>query len=210
MSEAAGENAGQADKRRRILDAALRVFAERGVHGTPVPPVAREAGVGVGTLYRYFDNKESLVNAVFRETKRELRARLLDDLDANLSASVLFDRIWERLVTFVEERPEAFRFLELQDHDSYLDAESRAVEASLLAPLGEFVRAGQQRGDLSPSLRPDVAMALFWGAFVGLFKARRLGYVKLRQEDIDAARRACRSVLFAVPPQGGGPDRQSE
>lgn len=205
MSEAVSETAGETGKRRRILDAALRVFAERGVHGTPVPPVAREAGVGVGTLYRYFDNKEALVNAVFRDTKRQLRGRLLEGLESDLDASALFDRIWERLVTFVEERPEAFRFLELQDHDSYLDDESRAVEASLLAPLGEFVRAGQQRGELSASLRPDVAMALFWGAFVGLFKARRLGYVRLRQEDIDAARRACRSVLLNADPAAGGP-----
>lgn len=59
----------EARKRQRIIQAALHVFAEHGLHGTPVPPIASEAGVGVGTLYRYFASKEALINAVFRDSK---------------------------------------------------------------------------------------------------------------------------------------------
>src|SRR5687768_18439975 len=69
------------DKRRRILDAALRVFAERGYHGTAVPEVATAARVGTGTLYRYFATKEALVNEVYRDAKARLRAALIDGLD---------------------------------------------------------------------------------------------------------------------------------
>jgi AcrR family transcriptional regulator len=52
------------DKRRRILDAALAMFAERGYHGVAVPEVAVAAGVGIGTLYHYFEHKQQLVNEV--------------------------------------------------------------------------------------------------------------------------------------------------
>src|SRR5438105_1854269 len=73
------------DKRRRILDAALRVFAERGFHGTSVPEVAEAAAVGTGTVYRYFENKEALVNQVYRDAKQRLRGALLDGLtDVNV------------------------------------------------------------------------------------------------------------------------------
>ena len=58
-------------KREAILDAALSLFAERGYHGTSVPSIAKRAGVGAGTLYRYFENKEKLVNALFLREKRE-------------------------------------------------------------------------------------------------------------------------------------------
>jgi len=71
----------EARKHEQIIRAALRVFAEHGLHGTPVPPIAAEAGVGVGTLYRYFDSKETLINAVFRDSKSRLKERLLSGID---------------------------------------------------------------------------------------------------------------------------------
>src|SRR5262245_22704102 len=65
------------DKRRIILDAALGTFAARGYHGTSVPEVAEAAGVGVGTLYRYFADKNALVNEVYRDAKQTLKSALL-------------------------------------------------------------------------------------------------------------------------------------
>ena len=54
----------KADKRRRILDAALGLFAERGFHGTAVPLVAGRAEVGAGTIYRFFESKEEIALAL--------------------------------------------------------------------------------------------------------------------------------------------------
>ena len=71
-----------------IMDAAARVFAERGYHGTNVPEVAAAAGVGIGSLYRYFADKEALVNEVYRDAKLRLRAALLDGLAAPLQVGV--------------------------------------------------------------------------------------------------------------------------
>ena len=178
-------------KREQIIQAALRVFAEHGLHGTPVPPIAAEAGVGVGTLYRYFDSKEALINAVFRDSKRRLQERLLSDLDLMHPSRSLFNSLWARLTAFAREEPDAFRFLEMQDHHSYLTAESRSCEQALLIPLGMMVIIGQRNGLLSNRLKPDLAIALFWGAFVGVFKAERLNYLTLSDEDLKQARDAC-------------------
>lgn len=183
------------DKQALIIAAALRVFAEHGVHGTAVPPIAQEAGVAVGTLYRYFDSKEALVNAVFRDTKALLGERLLGGLDTGASPRTLFVALWDRLAAFAQDEPHAFRFLEMQDHSRYLDADSRKTEKGLLAPLNQLVVAGQQAGVFNPALRPDVAIALFWGGVVGLFKAQRTGYLTLSQEDLDSAREACWRAL---------------
>lgn len=49
-----------ADKREAILAAALDLFAERTFEGTPVPLIAERAGVATGTIYRYFESKETL------------------------------------------------------------------------------------------------------------------------------------------------------
>jgi AcrR family transcriptional regulator len=57
----------KADKRRRIIAAATRLFEERGFEATTTAAIADEAGIGAGTLYLYVDSKEDLLVAVFRE-----------------------------------------------------------------------------------------------------------------------------------------------
>src|SRR5256885_14167109 len=118
------------DKRRAILDAALRVFAERGYHGTSVPEVAKAAEIGVGSLYRYFESKDALVNEVYRDAKLRFKAALLEDLPPVTRYKVdwgreWFGELWRRLAMFAAAEPEAFRFLEMQDHAPYLDHDSR-------------------------------------------------------------------------------------
>lgn len=200
------------DKRRIILDAALAVFAERGYHGTAVPEVAEAAGVGTGTLYRYFAHKEALVNEVYRDAKQRLRSALLDgapELDVYKldAAERWFAELWRRLGAFAQAEPAAFRFLEMQDHVAYLDRESREVELSVLAPLwlaGKRLRArvsGGASGGASGGITVDVLIALLWGAFVGLVKAQRLGYLKLTDEQLRQAGAACWRMLAPEAPR---------
>ncbi|MEO8702043.1 MAG: TetR/AcrR family transcriptional regulator [Kofleriaceae bacterium] len=181
------------DKRRRILDAALKTFAERGFHGTSVPEVATAAGVGTGTLYRYFEHKEALVNEVYRDAKLRLRAALLDgmanpDTYQAHSAERWFAELWRRLGAFAHGEPDAFRFLEMQDHIAYLDAESRQVELSVIGPL--FL-AGKRIREQATGAPIEVLIALAWGAFVGLIKASTLGYLALDAKRLEQAGTAC-------------------
>src|SRR4249919_1391544 len=66
---------GQEDKRRVILDAAVRVFAAKGYHTCRVGDIAEEAGVAHGLLYHYFSSKEEVLQTVFRENWGELIER---------------------------------------------------------------------------------------------------------------------------------------
>jgi AcrR family transcriptional regulator len=185
------------DKRRIILDAALRVFAAKGYHGTAVPDVADAAGVGTGTLYRYFANKEALVNEVYRDAKLRLRAAVMDgvedpDLVKRDTAEAWFGELWKRLGVFARTEPEAFRFLEMQDHVEYLDVKSRQLELSVLMPLW---MAGKRMHSRDANAPVDTLMALLWGAFVGLVKAQRLGYLQLDDKRLAQAGKACWRML---------------
>lgn len=177
------------DKRRLILDAALKTFAAKGFHGTSVPEVAAEAGVATGSVYVYFEDKQSLVNEVYRDAKQRLKSALLDGLenpDAYDAASAerWFGDVWRRLSAFALAEPDAFRFLEMQDHVEYLDAESRRLELSVLGPL--FL-AGKQLHDRSGGPPIDISIALLWGAFVGVVKAGRLGYLRIDDKKLAEA-----------------------
>ena len=71
------ERSDAARNRVRVLAAAGALFARRGVEAVDMREIAREAGVGVGTLYRRFDDKGALVAAVLGERERELQDALL-------------------------------------------------------------------------------------------------------------------------------------
>ena len=74
----------QGELNQRIAGAALHLFAERGVDATPMPMIAEEAGVAVGSLYRYFANKEELVARLYAENYGRL-AEKLDRVQATVA-----------------------------------------------------------------------------------------------------------------------------
>ncbi len=179
------------EKRRRIVRAALELFAERGYHGTAVPLVAERAKVGAGTIYRFFDSKEALVNAAFEDAKSRLGAALLTGLDLSAGPRPLFEAFWQRLVAFARSDPAAFHFLELQDHAPYLDPERRGLERQVLSPIHAVCTAFQQSGVVRSDMDSGAIIAFCWGAFVGLMKAERLGYLELNDDTFREAREAC-------------------
>jgi AcrR family transcriptional regulator len=76
-----GEDGAESAKRRQIMEGARQVFLARGFDGASMGEIAKVAGVSKGTLYVYFDNKESLFEALTTEEKRGL-AEVLFQLDA--------------------------------------------------------------------------------------------------------------------------------
>jgi len=64
-----------ADKRKLILDAAIRVFADHGYHGARVGDIAEDAGVAHGLLYHYFSSKDEVLRTIFVENWGQLIAR---------------------------------------------------------------------------------------------------------------------------------------
>jgi TetR/AcrR family transcriptional regulator, fatty acid metabolism regulator protein len=78
-------NGRRADKRRAILDAAIRVFARQGFHSARVSDIAAEAGVAYGLVYHYFDSKEQMLNELFSE-RWSLLLEAVRQADAELTS----------------------------------------------------------------------------------------------------------------------------
>ena len=158
------------DKREAILEAALRLFVERGFYGTAVPEIADQAGVGAGTIYRYFESKEALVNAIYRQEKLHFAHLVLDDFPAAAPTREQFRLLWTRMAAFATEHTDAFIFLELHHHARYLDAESRAVEQRMTELFTTIVTGAQTRHELKAG-SPRLLMGLVMGAFVGVIRS---------------------------------------
>lgn len=174
------------DKRERILDAALALFAERGFHGTAVPLVAKAAAVGAGTIYRYFESKERLVNELYRREKQRVVEHVLAGLPTTESPRTQFRYFFRAIVEYALENQASFRFLEHHHHAPYLDAESRALEArTIMMALAFLAETGKQQ--ITKPVAPQVLMAVVWGAIVRLLKEGWEGHLTLDDDTLDQA-----------------------
>lgn len=178
-------------KREALLHAALVLFAQRGFHGTPVPDVAERARVATGTLYRYFEDKEALANAVHRRCTEQLSQALIEGFPSDATVREQLAELWRRLWRFAVEHPEMLDFLELHDHETYLDDYSREVQQRLLQPMVALVTEAQTK-HVVKSEPPVVLLAMAWGAFIGLYKATRRGLVEMN----DGMRQACEEAVW--------------
>lgn len=157
------------DKRARLLAAALDLFETRGFDGVAVPEIAAKAGVAVGTVYRYFETKDALVNALYRQWKQAYNDLVLAPAPKGMKPRELFSRYWHRMTLFARTNPRAMRFMDLHHHGAYLDAESRALSKTYAQVAEEFVRAARAEGAIR-DLDPIMVVALMWGAAAGLTK----------------------------------------
>lgn len=141
--------ADAARNRQRVLAAAAEVFAERGLD-VSLDEVAHAAGVGVGTLYRRFPNKEALVDALF-EDKVENMVVLAHEAEA-------LDDPWEGFVYFIEhalERQVRNRGLRDVLLRSEFACASAARTRDAVAPI---LTAIIERAQVTGKLRPDVVV----------------------------------------------------
>jgi AcrR family transcriptional regulator len=180
--------------REALLEAALAVFTEHTFAGTAVPMVAERAGIAVGTMYRHYPSKQALGNAVYHRWK----ARLLEQLSAYAddgTSRAAFAHLWGVLRDFARAHPEAFAFLEYQQHAGYLDEESVALTARSTELAVAMVARGQSRGEVRAG-DPAMLVALAYGAFIGLSKAQWSG-VAVSDTDYVTAEAAVWDLLRA-------------
>jgi len=188
--------ASEEAKSEAILKAALELFVERGFHGTPVPLIAERAGVGAGTIYRSFESKEALVNALYQRWKQAVVDKMVTDFPADRPAREQFRTIWERMADFALAHPAELSFLELHHHGSYLDKNSLAIEHGITEFGVMMVRRAQEAQAIKPG-DPMVLIELANGAFLGLFRAAMEKRLKLSKEMFRFAEQCCWEAIRA-------------
>ena len=99
------------DKRNAILDAATRVFAERGLTAAPTSEISKEAGVAEGTLFTYFKTKDDLMNALYREIKLELADAMMSGFPRKKSVRTRLQHVWDGYVNWGLTNPEQRKVL---------------------------------------------------------------------------------------------------
>ena len=133
-------------KREQILNTALDLIAEHGFHGASVSMIASQADVGMGTIYRYFDSKETLINELYRRIKKDLIDAMHSGSDENKSIQERFALIWGNLATFYIHHPKALSFMEQYDNSPFIERIPEDEKRELEAEIYKFVETAQKQG----------------------------------------------------------------
>jgi TetR/AcrR family fatty acid metabolism transcriptional regulator len=183
------------EKRRLILDAAVRVFARSGFHTSRVGDIAEEAGVAHGLLYHYFASKDEVLETIFRENW----AVLVDRLDAiEQSGEPAADQLRHVAAVILrnwQHQPDVIRVLVREIARS---PEVQARIGELVKPIAvveRIIEGGQATGELRPDLEAKFAAVAFYGGIEELLSGWVLGQLPDDDASVAAAERTVAQVI---------------
>ena len=138
------------EKREKLLNTALKLFAEKSVQSTSTAEIAREAGTAAGTLFLYFPTKQDLIHALVLQISKQEGEAIQTLLTPDLSARDRFFAIWEGSIRWLLENPEAYQYAQ-QVRDSGLISPEVSLESGKhFSFYYEAIQKGLEEGSLKP------------------------------------------------------------
>jgi AcrR family transcriptional regulator len=155
------------DKRNAILDAATRLFAERGLTAAPTSEISKQAGIAEGTLFTYFETKDDLINALYREIKLELAGAMMSDFPRKKKVGIRLRHVWDRYLNWGIANPKQRKALAQLTVSEALTKESRDAGGAPFVEFQGMIRDGiEQR-----VFRNDVPVELISKTLAALVEA---------------------------------------
>lgn len=180
------------EKRQEILNAALELIAEHGFHGAPIASIAERAGVGAGSIYRYFKNKDILITELFTEIHDTICAEVLKGYETDRPLRQRFLHLSTSLLRYFITNPMVFRYMEQFHNSPYGTAYRRdrifgKGEGDLFRMIFEEGVAQQ----VMKNLPLVVLFSLTFGPLLAVARDHILGFIELDESLITQTTQAC-------------------
>jgi len=192
----ASRTAAQEERRRQILEAAVRAFAKKGYHACRVSDIAEEAGVAYGLVYHYFESKEAVLETIFREMWGMMvgAVNAVESLDDSpreqlRKACAIVLRTWR-------DYPDVVRVL-VREVARSGDLFQREVEeiALAFAALQRIVENGQAQKVFRDDVPPRLGAWIIYGALEEILTGWVLGRLPGDDEDVKEAELTVVAIL---------------
>ena len=179
------------DKRRVILDAAVRVFARQGFHACRVSDIADEAGVAYGLVYHYFASKDEVLDTLFLE-RWEVMLELIREVDAEqLPVREKLGAIASFIIDSYRHDPDLMKVIIVEVTraansfgDTHLDTIREAYDL-----IGGMIEKAQADGVFKPDIEPRFAAMAFYGAIEQLLTGWIFDLLPQNDEYFERAKR---------------------
>ncbi|HET7443143.1 MAG TPA: TetR/AcrR family transcriptional regulator [Solirubrobacterales bacterium] len=178
------------DKRRQILDAAVRVFARQGFHATRVSDIADEAGVAYGLVYHYFRSKDEVLNELFVERWSLLLAAIEEADRAGGAHRARLAAVASFIIDSYRHDPELMKVIIVEVTraansfgQTHLAEIRRAYES-----IAKIVADGQEDGEFRADIDPLFASMSFYGAIEQLLSGWIFDVIPASDTSFDSAK----------------------
>ena len=178
------------DKRRQILDAAVRVFARQGFHSTRVADIADEASVAYGLVYHYFKSKDEVLNELFSERWSLLLAAIEEADRSEATPRAKLEAVAGFIVDSYRHEPDLMKVIIVEVTRAansfgrtHLPEIRRAYDS-----IGKIVADGQMQGAFRSDVDPAFASMSFYGAIEQLLSGWIFDLIPAGDGDFDQAK----------------------
>ncbi len=174
----------QTDKRSAILQATLELIAGFGFHGTPTSMIAERAGVGVGTIYRYFRDKDELIHALYEELEGKHKTYVLEGYSEEMPFRERFVHLCRNIYRYLMENCLEFCFLEQYFDSPYGVTKMKQKLESASEPFHALLESGKDQ-QVIKDLPLIMLFSLIFGPITSSIKDHNSGLLELNDALID-------------------------
>jgi AcrR family transcriptional regulator len=192
----ATRSAAQEERRRQILDAAVRAFAKKGYHASRVSDIAEEAGVAYGLVYHYFESKDAVLESIFRDMWGMMVAAINAVEDEEESPREQLRKSCAIVLRTWRDYPDVVRVLvrEVARSGEQLQREVEEI-AHAFEALQRIVERGQAQNVFRDDISPRLAAWVIYGALEEILTGWVLGRLPGDDDDIKEAERTVVAML---------------
>jgi len=179
------------DKKEVIRKAAIKIFSEQGFHKATTDRIAEEAGVAVGTIYNYFENKSDVLEYIF-QTEYEKRKAFFEKLiKQDASPLEKIRSILEKHFAEVQEEPELIKIILEERQHTCADSRGRA---GLRKFIEEIISQGIEEGYLR-DIDADILAVILFGAIEAVMREYLAEGKKQPEEGVQVFDRALEEIM---------------
>lgn len=172
------------EKEQKILDASLKLFVERGFHGTSTAEIAKTAGVATGTLFHYFKTKEELINSLYIYTKESMLNEVNGHYDDKKTLKENLKALWLEFVCFGIKNQYMFQFILTFHCSPYITLLTKERIENRFIELLEVYKKGLKAHEIK-KIYDELLIDYFWGNVFNTVSHFEKNPEKMNQKNID-------------------------
>ncbi|MGB9979725.1 TetR/AcrR family transcriptional regulator [Methanobacterium sp.] len=174
------------EKEQKLLDAALKLFVEKGFHGTSTAEITKTAGVATGTLFHYFKTKEELINQLYLFTKENILKDVAGCYDNKKPLKENMKSLWLKFVHYSIANPYKFQFILIFHCSPYITSLTKEqVETRTEDMLGVYKKGIETRQ--LKYIPFEMAIEHIWGNIVSTVNYFAKYPQELNEKNLDVA-----------------------